>query len=125
MSKTHSGTRGIGTCRPTLRMLRTLRPGHGWRDGRAAHLRHRARSDHARARGPVPGEHASPMPRMPDAPCRVRNGLLLRQLAVHADSVVNGRLLTADDLAERWRVPKTHVYRLAREGRIPVVKLGR
>jgi len=38
---------------------------------------------------------------------------------------MNGRLLTAEDLAERWAVPKSHVYRLAREGRIPVVELGR
>lgn len=35
------------------------------------------------------------------------------------------RLLTADDLAERWAVPTSHVYRLAREGRVPVVELGR
>jgi excisionase family DNA binding protein len=36
-----------------------------------------------------------------------------------------GQLLTADQLAERWQVPKSHVYRLAREGKIPVVVLGR
>ena len=35
------------------------------------------------------------------------------------------RLLTADDLAARWQVSKDHVYELSREGRIPVVKLGR
>lgn len=34
-------------------------------------------------------------------------------------------LLTAEDLAGRWRVPKSHVYRLTREGAIPAVKLGR
>jgi excisionase family DNA binding protein len=34
-------------------------------------------------------------------------------------------LLTAEQLAERWQVPAAHVYRLAREGRIPVVRLGR
>jgi excisionase family DNA binding protein len=34
-------------------------------------------------------------------------------------------LLTADDLAARWRVNRAHVYRLAREGRIPVVLIGR
>jgi excisionase family DNA binding protein len=37
----------------------------------------------------------------------------------------NGGLLTADDLAARWQVPKSHVYRLAREGKLPVVELGR
>lgn len=38
----------------------------------------------------------------------------------------NGRrLLTADDLAERWQVPKAHVYRLTRSGQLPTVKLGR
>jgi excisionase family DNA binding protein len=36
-----------------------------------------------------------------------------------------GQLLTADQLAERWQVPKSHVYRLAREGQIPTVELGR
>ena len=35
------------------------------------------------------------------------------------------RLLTADQLAERWQVPKTQVYRLAREGRLPTVTIGR
>jgi excisionase family DNA binding protein len=35
------------------------------------------------------------------------------------------RLLTADELADRWQVPKTHVYRLTREGTIPTVRLGR
>jgi excisionase family DNA binding protein len=35
------------------------------------------------------------------------------------------RLLTAEQLAARWQVPKSHVYRLTREGRIPTVRLGR
>ena len=35
------------------------------------------------------------------------------------------QLLTAEQLAERWQVAKQHVYRLAREGRLPVVKIGR
>jgi excisionase family DNA binding protein len=35
------------------------------------------------------------------------------------------RLLTADDLAERWQVPKSHIYRLTREGKLPTVRLGR
>ena len=35
------------------------------------------------------------------------------------------RLLTADQLAERWQVPKSQVYRLARTGRIPAVQVGR
>jgi excisionase family DNA binding protein len=38
---------------------------------------------------------------------------------------MTGRLLTADDLAERWQVPKSHVYALTRCGTIPTVKLGR
>jgi excisionase family DNA binding protein len=36
-----------------------------------------------------------------------------------------GSLLTADEVAARWQVPKSHVYRLAREGTIPTVSLGR
>ena len=34
-------------------------------------------------------------------------------------------LLTADDLAARWQVKPSHVYRLTRDKRIPTVKLGR
>jgi excisionase family DNA binding protein len=35
------------------------------------------------------------------------------------------QLLTAEQLAERWQVPTSHVYRLTRQGDIPAVKLGR
>jgi excisionase family DNA binding protein len=35
------------------------------------------------------------------------------------------QLLTADQLAERWQVPTSHVYRLTRDSAIPAVKLGR
>ena len=35
------------------------------------------------------------------------------------------RLLTAEQLADRWQVSKAQIYRLAREGRIPVVMIGR
>jgi excisionase family DNA binding protein len=35
------------------------------------------------------------------------------------------QLLRAEELAERWQVPVSHVYRLTREGKVPVVKLGR
>lgn len=38
---------------------------------------------------------------------------------------MNGQLLTADQLAARWQVPPSHVYRLARENKIPCVNLGR
>jgi excisionase family DNA binding protein len=34
-------------------------------------------------------------------------------------------LLTAEQLAERWAVNPSHVYRLTRAGAIPAVKLGR
>jgi excisionase family DNA binding protein len=37
----------------------------------------------------------------------------------------SGRLLTAEQLAERWQVTAAHVYRLTREGAIPAVRLGR
>ncbi len=39
--------------------------------------------------------------------------------------VTTGQLLTADQLAERWQIPRSHVYRLWREGRLPCVELGR
>lgn len=35
------------------------------------------------------------------------------------------QLLTASQLATRWQVPASHVYRLTREGKLPAVKLGR
>ncbi len=35
------------------------------------------------------------------------------------------QLLTAEQLAERWQVKTSHVYRLTREGLLPAVQLGR
>ena len=35
------------------------------------------------------------------------------------------QLLTAEQVAERWQVPPSHAYRLAREGKVPSVRLGR
>jgi excisionase family DNA binding protein len=40
-------------------------------------------------------------------------------------AITAAQLLTAEQVGERWQVPKAHVYRLAREGRIPSVKLGK
>lgn len=37
----------------------------------------------------------------------------------------NGRLLTADDVSEILRVPRSTVYELARTRRIPFLKVGR
>lgn len=34
-------------------------------------------------------------------------------------------LLTAQQLADRWQVPASQVYRLTRAGTIPAVRLGR
>lgn len=34
-------------------------------------------------------------------------------------------LLSADDLAARWQVPRSQVYRLTREGLLPTVRIGR
>jgi excisionase family DNA binding protein len=38
---------------------------------------------------------------------------------------MTAQLLTAEQLAERWQVPKSHIYRLAREWKIPNFELGR
>jgi excisionase family DNA binding protein len=46
-------------------------------------------------------------------------------MSVVVESLSAHQLLTADQLARRWQVPKSHVYRLTREGAIPTVKLGR
>lgn len=35
------------------------------------------------------------------------------------------QLMTAEQVAARFQVPRSHVYRLTREGRLPCVKLGR
>jgi excisionase family DNA binding protein len=35
-----------------------------------------------------------------------------------------GPLLTADELAARWQVPRSWVYAASRSGRIPVIRLG-
>jgi len=35
------------------------------------------------------------------------------------------RLLTADDVAERWQVSRSQVYGLVRAGKIPTVAIGR
>jgi excisionase family DNA binding protein len=40
-------------------------------------------------------------------------------------AVTASRLLTADDLEERWQIPKSQVYRLHRDARLPGVRLGR
>jgi excisionase family DNA binding protein len=45
--------------------------------------------------------------------------------ASNSNATPRARLLTADELAERWSVPRAHVYRLSRTGRLPVVELGR
>lgn len=41
-----------------------------------------------------------------------------------AQGLSAAQLLTAEQLAERWQVPKSQVYRLTRRGDIPVVELG-
>ena len=35
------------------------------------------------------------------------------------------RLLTADDLADRWQIARSSVYNLTRQGKLPVVRLGK
>ena len=41
------------------------------------------------------------------------------------DHFTAATLLTPDQLAERWQCQRTHIYRLAREGKLGSVKLGR
>lgn len=40
-------------------------------------------------------------------------------------TITAAQLLTAQDLADRWQVPVSHIYRLARGEQVPVVKLGK
>ena len=37
----------------------------------------------------------------------------------------SGQLLTAEQLAERWQLKPSQIYRLTRLGEIPAVRLGR
>ncbi len=37
----------------------------------------------------------------------------------------SSQLLTVEQVAERWQVKPAHVYRLARQNRLPTVELGR
>ena len=39
--------------------------------------------------------------------------------------LASDRLLVAAQVADRWQVPKSHVYRLSREGVLPTVAIGR
>lgn len=43
-------------------------------------------------------------------------------VGVHSSAA---RLMTAEDLADRWQVAKSWVYAATRDGRIPAVRLGR
>ena len=44
---------------------------------------------------------------------------------VPAPPVTAAQLMTAAQLSVRWQVPKSHVYRLSREGSLPTVQLGK
>jgi excisionase family DNA binding protein len=67
---------------------------------------------------------AAPAPRGTDPAAR-QLALDFRTRRRGRADAITARLLTADDLAERWQVPKSHVYRLTRDAKIPTVKLGR
>jgi excisionase family DNA binding protein len=67
---------------------------------------------------------ATPAPRVTDPAARQLAPDFRTRRRGRADAMT-ARLLTADDLAERWQVPKSHVYRLTRDAKIPTVKLGR
>jgi excisionase family DNA binding protein len=41
------------------------------------------------------------------------------------EPVTAARLLTPEQVAQRWAVGKSHVYRLCRENRVKHVRLGR
>ena len=46
-------------------------------------------------------------------------------MTTEAPSSEAARLLTAEDVASRWQVPKAQVYRLAREEQLEPVRIGR
>ena len=62
--------------------------------------------------------------RLPGRPAQGR-GVSDRHRHTSANGGGVGRLLTAEELAERWQVAPAQVYRLTRAGKLPVVELGR
>lgn len=66
------------------------------------------------ARGRPPGQDAL-----------VKQDRGAQKASTPATALSAAQLLTAGQLATRWQVPKSHVYRLARTGQIPLVRLGR
>jgi excisionase family DNA binding protein len=54
-----------------------------------------------------------------------RRGVDAQVIERRPPEIAIDRLLTADELATRWQVPKAQVYRLSREGRLPTVRIGR
>ena len=64
----------------------------------------------------APTPHGAARPASPPAPLEGPE---------HTNGTATSHLLTAEDLASRWQVPASQVYRLTRTGRLPVVKLGR
>lgn len=69
-----------------------------------------------RAEAPRRPEGRKPLPKQVQAP---------QGAATEARALSAAQLLTSEELATRWQVPKSHVYRLARSGQIPLVRLGR
>ena len=65
----------------------------------------------------VTKRHPSPSP-----PAQTAGSL---RASDHMEAPTATRLLDAEALADRWLVSKAHVYRLAREGRVPTVRIGR
>lgn len=42
-----------------------------------------------------------------------------------AEALTADQLMSAAQLAERWQVPKSQVWRLTRDGHLPTVRIGR
>ncbi len=65
-------------------------------------------------------------PHGPESPTRDHNHTDAARAPLHQkDDGLTGRLWTAAELADRWQVSTGAVYRMAREGRVPSVSIGR
>jgi len=46
-------------------------------------------------------------------------------MADEPEGLTASRLLTADQLAERWQIKRSGIYNLTRQGKLPVVRIGK
>ena len=46
-------------------------------------------------------------------------------MADEHEKLTASRLMTANELAERWQIKRSGIYNLTRKGKLPVVRIGK